>query len=136
MKIFAKSWAIGVAAGLIFGALLAAVSLFDLAESTPFESILLFFGSLPVFITIKLLPDVPEFFLTIIFFIYWIVLGGLIGWGIRKGKAGILGVTLLIAVLFFAHFEAYITMQREIDDAVSAFVEFIRMLGGPFPRTQ
>jgi hypothetical protein len=130
--IFAKPWAKGAIFGFIFGVLLAAVSVFELFHGTALESVPQFLGALPAFIMLNLLPDGLETFVPVIYFIYWIGLGVLIGWGISKGKAGKGGVIILIVVLFFSHFKAHTTLQKEFGSALEAFAEFLRMLGQPF----
>ena len=135
-KMFAKPWAKGAIFGFIFGALIALISAFELFQGTILEKIPQVFGALPVYAALKLLPDVPEFFLIITFFTYWIALGALIGWAINRSKAANIAIAVLVLVLLFAHIKANIAMQREIEGAVSAFVEFIRVFGQMLPNAE
>jgi hypothetical protein len=135
-KIFAKPWAKGAIFGFIFGVLLAAVSAFELFHGTALQIVPQFLGALPAFIIINLLPDALELFVPVIYSIYWIVLGALIGWGISKGKLGKGGVVLFVLIVIFAHYKANIALQKEIGGALEALAEFLRMLGGPLPPTE
>lgn len=133
MKIFAKPWAKGAIFGFIFGILLAAVSAFELFNGTALETVPQFLGALPAFIIINLLPEALELFIPVIYLSYWVALGGLIGWGISKGKTGKGGVVLLVLIVIFAHYKANIALQKEIGSALEALAEFLRMLGAPLP---
>ena len=122
MKIFGKPWVKGMICGFVFGVLLAIVSAWEVFNGTALESVPQFLGALPAFIILDLLPDVPELFAPLVYFTYWIAVGGLIGWGMSKGKFGKAGVIILIIVLLLSHFKAYLILQKEFSDASGAWL--------------
>ena len=89
-KIFIKPWGKGAFCGFILAVVIMVVSIFDLSEGTPLQSAILFLGTLPIFIIMKLGSEIEvfEFFIAFVLFGYWIILGAFIGWCLSKGKRG------------------------------------------------
>lgn len=129
-KILAKPWRKGALFGFVFGALIAIVSALEIFAGTFLAPLPKVITSLPIYIAMKCLPDVPWFFAIIFFFVYWIALGALIGWSVTKSKVVKIIVVILIIVLLFVHLKASQAMQREIKDAVRAFIELIGVFSG------
>ena len=127
IKIFAKPWGKGALFGFVFGALIAIVSAFEIFTGTFLEPLPKVLTSLPTYVAMKCLPDVPWFFAIIIFFSYWIALGALIGWSVTRSKVTLMAAIILIIVLLFVHVKANQAIQRDIENAVRAFIELFRV---------
>lgn len=119
-------WVRGAAGGLAVSAVVALLSITDVAEGTPLQRALQIFGTLPVYAAMKFLPDWPECVPIIVYFLYWVLLGALVGWGLSRGRAGKLIVFLGLVLLGVGHYLADAAMQKEIEGAVRALVEWLR----------
>ncbi len=126
MGIFGKSWVWGAIGGFIVAGLIAVTSLSGIEGNTYLEGARNFLSALPLFVVMKLWPGAPEFLLALTLFVYWIGLGALVAWGVTKGRAGKLGVTVGLLLLAFAHFEAKLNIEHQLEGAGKAFGLFIR----------
>ena len=69
-SIFSKAWGTGALCGFILAVIILVVSVFDLAEGTLFQSAILFLGTLPIFIIMKLGSEIEVFEFFIAFFLF------------------------------------------------------------------
>jgi len=76
----------GAIFGFIFSAVIFCVSFISIAGGKPFETVLQFFGILPVFLVEKVFSGMSDPVSIAVYFIYWILVGGLVGAGISRGK--------------------------------------------------
>lgn len=126
MKTLDKSCVWGAIGGFIVAGLIALASLTGIEGNVYLEGVRNFLSALPLFVVMKLWPGAPEVLLALTLFVYWIGLGALIAWGAGKGRTGKIAVTVGILVLAFAHFEAKLNIEHQLEGAGKAFELFIR----------
>ncbi|MHC4196383.1 MAG: hypothetical protein ACYSRP_00540 [Planctomycetota bacterium] len=125
---FARPWMWGAVGGFVLAALIVVTSLTGLAEGNVLEGVRNFLSALPVLLVMRLWPAAPDFFAAAVLFVYWVGLGALVGRGIVRGKAGLIGVAIGIVVLALAHFQAKLNMELQLEGAAKAFGSFVQEL--------
>lgn len=128
MNILGKPWVWGAIGGFIVAGLIAVVSLSGLDGNTYLEGVRNYLSALPVFVVMKLWRDAPDVVPAAVLFVYWAGLGALAVWGIGRGKAGVIGVGIGILILAFAHFEAKLNIEHQLEGAAKAFGAFVQEL--------
>jgi len=111
---------IGLICGAIWSLIVALLVKLDIEG---LQAVTNFFSSVPVYISLKF--GLSELVSTIIFFGYWVLAGGVLGWSIGvKGIPGVIPV-ILIVVLVALH----LYCQREAGNIIS---EALKGLGDVF----
>lgn len=105
-------------AGIVTGLALAAVGLgivwLNDGRSQIVEKAMIFLFSIPAFISFKLKSSNP--LMTVFCFIYWAVVGGVVGWLIGAGKRETkLAAVVMLAGLLVTHWVAYLKLMAEIN---------------------
>ncbi|MBN2482780.1 MAG: hypothetical protein JXD21_01100 [Candidatus Omnitrophica bacterium] len=127
MKIVTYSWIKGALCGLGGGGLLMILGVFGIAEKLGLDGIILFFASVPVLFVLRMPQPISEPFVTLIVFLYWIIMGAIAGWMLPRKKIGKITVTIFFVFLFFFHLQAKLSIEKDIQDAISALVESLKM---------
>ncbi|OGX25026.1 MAG: hypothetical protein A3J51_02515 [Omnitrophica WOR_2 bacterium RIFCSPHIGHO2_02_FULL_45_21] len=112
----------------VSGALIAVVlaRLNDAWDNQTVRGIINFLAGVPMLISdVKL--KLPQLFQNIFFFVYWLLVGGIMGWplGAKKAAFKALAAVFVIAVIF-AHRAVQINLEQELEGALRALGEIFR----------
>lgn len=130
--IFSRSTLIGAVVGLCLAAAVMLLAWFNQDGSEALQAIINFFASLPALLLVVAPFDVPESLQIILFFIYWALVGGIIGWLAGKDHAiHRIAIVVVIVVLILSHWAAKAKLERDIEAAIRAFVG--ALFGGSTP---
>lgn len=118
--------------GAVIGAMVAliAVALAGLNDTWNNEivrAIINFLAGVPMFILdVKL--KLPQIFQNIFFFLYWALVGVIIGWFLSEKKASFKALAIILVIaLVFMHRIVQINLEQELEEALRALAE---MFGG------
>jgi hypothetical protein len=109
----------GAVLGALLAGLIAVLVIFCEDKCVIAQKIGQFFSSTPAYLATRINSSDP--FVTVVFFLYWIVVGGVFGFlaGMKQplGKALAIALTVILAI---AHAMAQAEISREIEEAIQA----------------
>jgi uncharacterized membrane protein YfhO len=114
-----RSAIIGGGFGFIFSVVVALAVNFCGSKCEITQKVGLFIGSVPAYLAAKINSSDP--FVTVVFIIYWILVGGVIGFisSLKTPKVKII-MALLVIILVIAHYVAMTELSKDISRAVQA----------------
>lgn len=119
-----KSILIGICCGIVFSIIFATVAIINDGNNEIVQSILNFFGSTTAFIAINY--NLPEFVGIIIFFIYWALIGGVLGLLLsRKPLAGYILTLIFIILLVAGHRMLQVKLENSLELIGRAFEKIL-----------
>ena len=119
-----RSWFAGGIAGLILSGIVLGAAWTGLGEKAGLETGVQYVSSLPLFITMKVWPKAPEIFIGAIFLFYWIVLGSLAGFVLKKGTSWKIATLFVVIILGVLHLKTKAVLENELASSARAFGNF------------
>ena len=119
-----KNCLVGGIAGLIFAGIVLAAAWSGLGEKAGIETGVQYVSSLPLFLTMEIWPKAPEIFIGAIFLFYWIVLGSLAGFILKKGTSWKIAALFVVIALILFHLKTKAVLENELASAARAFGNF------------
>ena len=119
-----RSWFAGGIAGLILSGIVLGAAWTGLGEKAGLETGVQYVSSLPLFITMKVWPKAPEIFIGAIFLFYWIVLGSLAGFVLKKGTSWKIAALFVVIILSVLHLKTKAILENELASSARAFGNF------------
>src|SRR3989338_7898103 len=119
-----KSWLVGGMAGLILSGIVLGAAWTGMEEKAGVETGVQYLSSLPLFITMKVWPKAPDVFIGAIFLFYWIVLGSLPGFVLKKGTSWKIAALFVVIVLSIFHLKTKAVLENELASSARAFGNF------------
>src|SRR3989338_9111486 len=119
-----KSWLVGGMAGLILSGIVLGAAWTALEEKAGVETGVQYVSSLPLFVTMKVWPKAPEIFIAAIFLFYWVVLGSLAGFVLKKGISWKIAALFVVIILSVLHLKTKAVLENELASSARAFGNF------------
>ncbi len=119
-----RGWLIGGILGFVFASLVFWVASTGFGERAGVETGVQYVSSLPLFVIMKAWPKAPEIFIGAIFLFYWIVLGSLAGFVLKKGTSWKIAALFVVIVLIFLHLKTKALLENELASSARAFGNF------------
>ena len=119
-----RSWFAGGIAGLILSGIVLGAAWTGLGEKAGIETGVQYVSSLPLFLTMEIWPKAPEIFIGAIFLFYWIVLGSLAGFILKKGTSWKIAALFVVIALVLFHLKTKAVLENELASSARAFGNF------------
>lgn len=128
-----RSTAIGAVSGLSMAAVVVLLAWLNGGPggSETLQTIINFFASLPTLV-LSASFNIPTFLQIVLFFVYWVLVGGILGWLLSRQHL-LFKVTALVLVvgLIVSHWVAQVKLEHELDMLLRAIGK--ALIGGSIP---
>lgn len=119
-----RPWLAGGIAGLILSGIILGIALSGLGEKVGVETGVQYVSSLPLFVMMKVWSKAPEIFIAVIFLFYWVVLGSLAGFVLKKGRSWKIAALFVVIIISVLHLKTKAVLENELASSARAFGNF------------